>query len=1129
MPKKWGIPGKMREYLSPGEQAAKLPKVPLNANPLNAWDYKKSRYRRIDLYPVVQQGGVPEAAEASPSVSPSPTASLTPTPTTSLPCVDYGTGFNNSLSSLLIEPSSIFIGGLFTTYSGASASRIISLNYDGSINTTFSSGTGFQNNVGAIKRYDANSLLIGGSFTNYQGISNSVAFAKIDNNGTFLSGFTAANGFSGTVNNISAIELTNDNKIYFGGAFSLFSGISAGRIIRLNSDLTRDSSFEIGTGFNSTVIAITKQTDDKILLGGLFTSYSGISANRLIRLNTNGSIDTSFNIGTGFSNLVNAITIQNDGKILVGGSFDTFSGISAGRIIRLNIDGSVDNTFNSGTGFGGTVSVISIGADNKIYVGGAFTTYNATNWNRIIRLNSDGSVDNTFNSAGADGSVFEIGFLDNGRIVIGGSFTSYNGYLANRFAILNENGGLIDCTFSTPTPTPTITRTPTQTPTITTTATVTPTTTTTPTPTITPSTTQTCVEYGTTNGYVNPIVQYNNQYYLAGTFTTFSGVSSSRFVRLELNGDVDTTFSSNMGTGFGNGNPTYFGFQSDGKIVCGGNFTSFDGNTAGRIVRLNSDGSYDSSFSAGTGFNAAVLALRVLSNDKILVGGSFFDYDGNAVEYIVRLNADGSLDNTFTGLPDNAVQGILVQSDGKYIISGAFQNIDSNAALFIGRLNSDGSYDSSFDSSNGFNNSVAELALQPDGKIVCGGAQFTSYSGVSANRIIRLNSDATIDTSFVYGTGFNAQVLDVHLQNDGKILASGQFTTYSGASNYKLIRLNSDGSIDGTFVNGLTFSNGQLFMDELPSGRIAIGGIDMSSYDGSIVYNWAILNENGGLIDCTITPISPTPTNTQTITPTMTQTPSVTQTSTPTPTVTITPTSSCPVTTQYMNSEVVDGNKIRFTLWNDSGYTSQASSLCDYILSGTMLGSSGTTYTDARTFPAAEHQFQENFTSVLQPGETIIYHTILSVNTSACTCPVIVEFVFVSPTPTPTVTQTPTPTVTPTEPYDVYQFEECNNPSNIFRYENVPGSLVLGETYEITGGAGFNGFATVVTDTSSGSLYAGAGVTFTLSSCPTPTPTPTETPTPTPSATPSTGSNFLLQEDSGELLQEDGGNILLEQ
>lgn len=570
-----------------------------------------------------------------------------------------------------------------------------------------------------------------------------------------------------------------------------------------------------------------------------------------------------------------------------------------------------------------------------------------------------------------------------------------------------QQGGVVPQATSGPVPSPTAT----------------PTTTVTPTITLTPSTTQTCIEYGSINGYVNPVVLYNDKYYLAGTFTTFSGVSSSRFVRLSLNGDVDTTFSSNMGTGFSAGNPTYFGFQSDGKIVCGGNFTGFDGNTSGRIVRLNSDGSYDATFSAGTGFNAAVLALQVQSDDKIIVAGAFFDYDGNTVDYICRLNSDGSLDNTFTALPDNTVQSIQIQSDGKYIIGGGFQNIDGNNAFYLGRLNSDGSYDSSFDTTSGFNNSVAELALQPDGKIVCGGAAFTTYSGVSASRIIRLNSDATIDTSFVYGTGFNAQVLDVHLQNDGKILASGQFTTYSGESNYKLIRLNSDGSRDTTFNNGITFANGVLFADELSNGRIAVGAIDMSSYDGNIVYNWVILNENGGLIDCTITPISPTPTTT----PTRTPTPSVTSTITPTTSETSTP--------------------------------------------------------------------------------------------------------------------TPTPTVTPTEPYDIYQFEECGNPSNVFRYENVPGSLVLGNTYEITGGAGFNGFATVVTDTSSGTLYGGAGVTFTLSVCPTPTPTitptetntptPTETetptPTPTPSETPSVGANLLLQEDGGELLQEDNGQILLEQ
>jgi hypothetical protein len=104
MPKNWGIPGKMKKFLSPGEQAEGLPKIPLNANPFNAWDYKKSRYRRVDLFPKpvsedAQQGGVVEAAfTPAPDVSPSPTASITPTPSI--------TPTNTPTSSVAVTPTS---------------------------------------------------------------------------------------------------------------------------------------------------------------------------------------------------------------------------------------------------------------------------------------------------------------------------------------------------------------------------------------------------------------------------------------------------------------------------------------------------------------------------------------------------------------------------------------------------------------------------------------------------------------------------------------------------------------------------------------------------------------------------------------------------------------------------------------------------------------------------------------------------------------------------------------------------------------------------------------------------------------------------------------------------------------
>ena len=109
----------------------------------------------------------------------------------------------------------------------------------------------------------------------------------------------------------------------------------------------------------------------------------------------------------------------------------------------------------------------------------------------------------------------------------------------------------------------------------------------------------------------------------------------------------------------------------------------------------------------------------------------------------------------------------------------------------------------------------------------------------------------------------------------------------------------------------------------------------------------------------------------------------------------------------------------------------------------------------------------------------------------------------VTPTPTPTITSTPT--VTPTEPYDVYLFLDCNDTTNYFRYQNVPGSLIVGDVYQITGGVGFNGIAKVQPYSAVGTIYNGGGVTFVGGStlCPTPTQTKTPTPTPSPTVTPS--------------------------
>jgi len=160
-------------------------------------------------------------------------------------------------------------------------------------------------------------------------------------------------------------------------------------------------------------------------------------------LNADGSLDTTFNIGTGFGSQVESLKLQADGKVIAAGGFTTYNSTARNRIARLNADGSLDTTFNIGTGANLTINTIAIQPDGKVLIGGFFTTYNSTARNRIARLNADGSLDTTFNiGTGANGSVFDVSIQTDGKVLIAGSFTTYNGVSANRIARLNANGSL---------------------------------------------------------------------------------------------------------------------------------------------------------------------------------------------------------------------------------------------------------------------------------------------------------------------------------------------------------------------------------------------------------------------------------------------------------------------------------------------------------------------------------------------------------------------------------------------------------------------------------------------------------------------------------------------------------------
>lgn len=379
-----------------------------------------------------------------------------------------------------------------------------------------------------------------------------------------------------------------------------------------------------------------------------------------------------------FPNMKSIIGKKSGKKIVVGGSFTSYNGTAQNYITRLNSDGTRDTSFTIGTGFSAELFATAVQSNGQILAGGSFTTYNSAPNNRIARLYSNGDWDYDFNTTGAtNNTVRSIEIQSDGKIVIGGSFTSFGGLSAN---------------------------------------------------------------------------------------------AANRIVRIFPGGSLDTGgFVNNIGTGFDN--TVYkLAIQSDGKIVVGGAFTSYNGTSQYRITRLNSNGTLDTGFISG-GFDentggTQVNTIAIQSDGKILVGGSFQCYDEASARidafYIARLYSDGTFDGGFLVYFDNTVNAIAIQSDGKIIVGGDFTSHNGTARNRIVRLNSNGTRDAGFTIGTGFNGTVNALTIQPDGKIVVGGA-FTSYNGTTQNRITRLNSNGTLDTGFTIGTGFTNTVNSVIL------------------------------------------------------------------------------------------------------------------------------------------------------------------------------------------------------------------------------------------------------------------------------------------------------------------------------------------------------------------------------
>jgi uncharacterized delta-60 repeat protein len=659
---------------------------------------------------------------------------------------------------------------------------------------------------------------------------------------------SAVDGFDpGADRNVKALAVQPDGKIIVGGTFSNLGGGGTGtttrkRIGRLNPDGTLDLSFNPGA--NDVVDALAVQADGKIVVGGFFTTLGGGGSgtsvrNHIARVNPDGTLDSSFDPGANAE--ITCLAIQADGKILVGGSFTTLGGGGTGtaernRIARLRPDGTLDTTFDPGAN--DRISAIALQPDGKILVGGNFTTCGGGGTGTvarscIARLNPDGTIDAGFDP-GASGRGTESEDSTVFSIVVQADGKIVAG------GELTALGGGGTGHF----PRSQIGR-------------------------LNPDgTIDMSFDPGANNDVKGLAVQPDGKILVVGDFLKLGGGGTGVFTRnligrLNPDGTLDMSFDPGAG-----GGPAMIcvAVQADGKILVGGTCSTLGGGGSGIytrhfIGRLYPDGTLDTNFDPGA--NSSVRAVAMQADGKVIVGGDFTTLGGGGIgtvtrNRLARINPDGTLDTAFDPGANGEVNALAIQADEKILVAGNFTTLGGGGTgttlrNHLGRLNPDGTLDITF--TRGANRAVLALALQADGKILIGG-DFTKLAGspaIARSRIARFTADGTADISF--DPGANRTVRSLAVQLDGKILVGGDFTALGGGgtgttTRKRIGRLNPDGTLDITFNPGAGGSVRALALQA--DGKILVGG-DFTNL-GRSARNFIGRLDPDGTLDTTFNP-----------------------------------------------------------------------------------------------------------------------------------------------------------------------------------------------------------------------------------------------------------------------------------
>ncbi|HTH48567.1 MAG TPA: hypothetical protein VMB21_13730, partial [Candidatus Limnocylindria bacterium] len=755
-------------------------------------------------------------------------------------------------------------------------------------------------------------VYVAGGFSQINGDTGFPWLARLREDGSLDTAFKP--GFPKPVSPTDAHEFYDlvqlgDGRLYAGGWVRVPPGQYTGELLlaRFMPDGTLDSSFVplqppfSGGDQSSGVFSLVALDDDHVLFWGQPGRSSSAEAAFYTYAATTRSIPTptpdpgpSLQGDTGSSLDVSRLVRLSDGRVLVAGSFTRIAGVARRSLAVLRPDLSVDPGFDVGAGANSGISTAIQLTDGRILVAGAFTQWNGQSHRRLVLLQPDGRLDETFDiGTGPDDVPYELIEQPDGRVLIGGRFANLDGRGPARIARLMIPPSVPPVPAQLTLQPRTVISTNLAVPIILKAAALG----------TAPLHYQwfrrgvALMEADGYPGFNSPelVIQGTNLLATADYHVEVvndSGRERSATVLAGLaSGSMDFGFTTNLtgqirigGVSFGQPAVTVMAADTgpDGKarrILLIGNFTTYDQVTVPGLVVIHPDGSREASWVPPAGLTGAnTLTAAFLPDGRLVLAGKFGRAQGAPRDAVIRLNQDGTLDDSFDPGDELAVtppSGFFKQTIVNALaldVGGLFISSPTNggtSSISVRRLQSDGKTDTGFLATNlNFSGTLSVLAAESGAEhgLLVSGNQFKAEtrkhdSGFFVT-MVRLRPDGRLDTNY------NARLRHAMISQaanvntllptpDGGVLQAGIIPEFDNAPG-PVVRLDSLGQADTNFFAHLPaspllpYANKQLQgLARLPNGTFLLNFVPKAGAPDSVL----LLESDGTVVETTGGPV----------------------------------------------------------------------------------------------------------------------------------------------------------------------------------------------------------------------------------------------------------------------------------